>query len=196
MELDDLKKGWNMSVANIQKPQTDIQSLIKNRGNGPLRELRNRFKRGMILVPVIVAIALSRLPHHHGVVFYLCFSFLLVFAISMAGYFYYNYRLLGRVQALDSPVKENLQKEIRVLEKGVRLRLVFMRSMALLFVLMIEGLMFWGKELTEWRAEPLPTRLMLYAVVLGGFYLVTRLAVKHRYSRLIDHLKELVNELV
>jgi drug/metabolite transporter (DMT)-like permease len=195
MELDDLKAGWKRSVGNIQKPSADIKSLLTSKGTGLVSELRDRFRRGMIIVPIVIAIALSRLPHHHGFVFYLCFAFLLVFGLSMVGYFYFNYRLLGRVQAMDASVKENLQKEVRALEKGVRLRLVFMRGMALLFILMIEGLIHFGEELSEWNAEPFTVRLMLYVVAFAAFYLLTHLAVKHRYSRKISHLKELVNEL-
>jgi hypothetical protein len=67
--------------------------------------------------------------------------------------------------------------------------------MALLFILMIEGLIHFGEEFSEWNAEPFTVRLMLYVVAFAVFYLLTHLAVKHRYSRKISHLKELVNEL-
>ncbi|HWI93304.1 MAG TPA: hypothetical protein VNT20_18625 [Flavisolibacter sp.] len=195
MELDELKQGWKRSAESMQIPATDIQSLINDKETGPLIKLRNRFKRGMIIVPLVIAIALSRFPHHHGVTFIILFSFLLVFAFSMTGYFYYNYKLLGRLQTMNISVKEHLQKQVTTLEKGLHFRLIFTRGMVVVFIALVETLMYWGKELAEWYAEPLTTRLMTYVVLFAVFYFVTHLAVKHRYGKNISRLKQLVNEL-
>lgn len=195
MELDELKKGWRTSVERIQTPSRDIQSFINNEGGSPVKQLRNRFRRGMILVPVIIAIALSRFSHHHGLAFTLFFSFLLVFALSMTGYFYYNYKLLGKAQPMNVTVKEHLQKQVSMLEKGVRFRLIFTRSMAVLFIVLVEILMYGGEELRGWNSESLITRLAVYAAVFAVFYAGTHLAVTHRYGKHIRHLRELVNEL-
>lgn len=195
MELDELKQGWKRSAEKINTHSRDIQSLITDNQSGPVSELRNRFRRGMIIVPLVIAIALSRLSHHHGLAFNVMFCFLLVFALSMVGYFYYNYKLLGRFQTMDITVKEHLQKQATLLEKGVRFRLIFTRAMAVVFIILLELLMYRGKQLTGWNDKSLTTRLTVYTVVLAIFYLVTHLAVKHRYSKNINHLKELVNEL-
>ena len=195
MELDELKIGWKRSAEKIQTPATDVYSLINNKHTGPLNELKHRFRKGMILVTVIIAIALSRLPHHHGIAFTMFFSFLMFFGISMIAYFYYNYQLLSRAQAMNVTVKEHLQKQVRILENGVRFRLIFMRAMAIVFIVLIEVLLYWGKDMGKWQSQNVTTRLAVYAGVFAAFYLLTHMAVKKRYGQHITNLKQLVSEI-
>jgi hypothetical protein len=195
MELDELRQGWKRSAERIQLPGRDIKALIPNKASGSVTELKNRFRRGMLIVPVIIAIALSRLPHHHGLTFMVLFSFLLLFPVCMTWYFYYNYKLVGRMQQTDITVRENLQRQVDSLGKGIRFRLLFTRGMFLVFIVLLEILMYLGKELIGWQLQNPAVRLAVYACVFGAFYLLTHFAVKHRYGKSISYLKDLVNQL-
>ena len=195
MELDDLKQGWKQSAERIQRSDREIQSVIANKDRGPVAELKNRFRRGMILVPLIMAIALMKLPNHHGLAFGLFFSLLVTVAILMTGYFYYNYQLLSRMQTMDGTVKENLQRQVRMLQKGVRLRLLFTRAMVFVCIVLLEILIYRGNEMGNWQSQALAFRLMVYACVFAAFYVLTHFVVKNRYYKNISHLKELVEEL-
>lgn len=195
MELDELKQSWKQSAEKMQGSDSHIQSVIANKDRGPVAELKARFRKGMILIPLIMAIALMKLPKHHGLAFDLFFSLLSTVAILMTAYFYFNYKLVSSMQAMDGTVKDNLQKQVRILEKGVRFRLLFTRTMLLVFIVLLELLSYQGKEMEGWYSQALVVRLMVYAFVFAGFYLLTHLVVKNRYSKYISHLRELVDEL-
>jgi len=197
MELDDLKKTWQQSNENIKAPQKDIRELIQSRSEQPLAKLKRRFRKGILLMPVIAAIVVIEFSRKQDFASRFLVWYLLCFCLIMMLYFYVNYRLVNRTQLSEGDVYSNLVIQTKMLTQLLQLRLLLMRGAIALFFLLLEVLMYLrhGKGYESWQAHSIFFRLAVYVVTFIFFFFFTRLAINHRYRKNIQYLQLLVKEL-
>lgn len=197
MELDDLKQAWNRSSENIQRGNRDILELIQNSSDSPLARLQKRFKRGMVMIPVVAAITFSKLLAKPDFMHIMIASFIGVFCLVMMIYFFIGYKQTSAMQIINDDVKTQLQRQVRLLRNGLLWRRLITRGMILLYCLILEALMYFRPDpaLTKWQSQPLTLRLSVYAGIYLIIYLITKFALNHRYKKHITRLEELLRQI-
>jgi uncharacterized integral membrane protein len=197
MELEDLKKDWQKS-GFPRESSRDILEMIHHRSEGPAAKLQRRFRKGMILAPVILAVMIIRLSGKKLTLtsdFFFCYF--AAFCVFITLYFFVNYRLVSKMQDMDEAVRSNLEKQVSLLEKGVRWRLIITRMFFLLLPVLFEVMIHISAEpsFSSWLGRPWPVRVLAYAVGLALFFTLISFAIRTRYGRQITRLKELVAQL-
>lgn len=197
MELDDLKNSWKQSTSNIKNSNTNIMELIQNKSYGPIASLKNRFRKQLVIIPIVLSILVINLSKHHNLFSDVLFWFYILFMMFVLFYFYFNYKMIRGMQNMDHPVKANLEKQIHILETGIKWRLIITRIMLVVFLVLLEILLFFNQEpsLVKWYAQPLYLRLLCYSAAVLLFFLFTKVVFKYKYSRHISYLKELVQQM-
>ncbi len=197
MELDDLKQSWTEAAKNIKPLNTNIMEIIQNKSDGPVAYLKKSFRKGLVLIPVVVSMLIINLSRKHEIFSDGLFWFYIIFCSLMMLYFFYNYRLIHKMQYMDNFVKANLEKQVEILENGLKWRLVITRGAFLVFIVLVEVLMYYRQEpsLVKWYAQPLIVRLAVYAALIAAWYFITKFAFKYRFGKHIQNLKKLVHQM-
>jgi Na+/melibiose symporter-like transporter len=196
MELDDLKKSWQQSANNIKRPQKDISEILKSRSEQPLAKLRGRFRKGIMLMPLIAAFVFMEFGHKQSFSSHFLLVYLMVFCLIMMVYFYVNYRLVSKMQSTDANLHSNLLLQTSTLKKFLKLRLFLMRSAIALFFISIEVIMYvrHGEGYESWYAHAGLFRFSVYLAIFIFFFFFTRRAINHRYRKYMQHLDLLLDE--
>lgn len=196
MELDDLKQSWQKATERAERPNRDVQEMLQNRSEGPVAQLKRRFRKGLLLMPALVGISFFEL-HADNTISWLVRGYLLVFCFLMLIYFYLSYRLVSKMQNMHETVKANLQRQVELLKTGLKWRLLITRSMFLLYAILLEVFMYVRPNdgLSNWRAHSLPFRLCAYAGAFIAGYLISKYATNHRYKKQITYLEQLVAQM-
>jgi hypothetical protein len=197
MELDDLKQTWKETTGKIKPSQKNIMELIQNKDHGPVAQLKRRFRRRLVAIPLVLSVLIFDLSRHHDIFSDLLFWLYVFICIMLTGYFYMNYRLLGNMQRMDGQVRATLERQVRILEKGVIWRLVIVRSLFIVFIVLLEVLLYYRQEpsLVKWYAQPLGIRLASYAILWLSFYFFSGFVIQHEYKKHILYLKGLVEQV-
>ena len=197
MELDDLKQPWKQSTEKIEPLQNNIMELIQNKSYGPVASLKRRFRKQLIILPVVVAILAIQLSRHHDIYSDVLFWCYVVICLLICGYFYFSYRLVSNMQCAGCMVKSNLEKQIHILEKGYKWRLIVMRLLFIFFIVLLEILLYFQQEpsLVKLYAQPLGIRLLCYAGLIALFYFISKKIMNRKYGKHIRYLKELVQQM-
>ncbi|WP_347158533.1 hypothetical protein [Pontibacter chitinilyticus] len=171
--------------------------IIQNKSNGPIAQLKHRFRKQLIVLPLVIALVTLNLSRHHDLFSDALFWFFVVIGLVMCGYFLFSYRLVSHIASMEGMVKTNLKKQVTTLERGYRVRMLVLRILPILFLALLELLLFLNQEpsLARWHAQPLGIRLLCYAAVWSAFFLLTKYVLRHKYGRHIQHLKELVAQM-
>jgi hypothetical protein len=196
MELDELKQSWQRSA--LGKPSIPgIRELLHNREYGPIAHLRRRFGKRLIVIPLAMSFLILNLSRHHDIFSDILFWVYVAICIALVGYFYFNYRLLGRMQDFQGQVKANLERQVSILEKGIRWRLAIIRILFVFFIVLLEILLYYHQEpsLVKWYARPIGLRIAGYAALCLLFYLFTGFVIRHKYSKHVSYLRELVKQM-
>jgi hypothetical protein len=195
MELDDLKTGWQLEKGGTGN--RDILQMIRSRSEGPAARLRRRFRKGMLILPVLAVVSAREFFGRHGAIFEALSWYLMGFCLLLFVYFFLNYRLLGQMQSVEGDVRNHLKRQVRLLRKGLYWRLLLTRSMFVSMFLLLELLMYLKKDagFESWEGRPLLFRLAVYAGVFAFLYFFTKKATNHRYKKHFEDLDQLVHEM-
>lgn len=144
-----------------------------------------------------MSMVIINLSPQHDIFSDALFWFYLIFCLLMTLYFYYNYRLINKMQCMDCLVKSNLEKQTEILENGLKWRLVFTRAAFIIFLVLLEVLMYYHQEpsLEKWYSQPLIIRIPVYAVLITAVYFMTKFVFRHKYGKYIQNLKKLVQQM-
>jgi hypothetical protein len=195
MELDDLKKSWQQSNQHAHLPDKDIRELIQNKTKGPVAQLKHRFRRGMLLIIVVAAYVVIESNGFYGSKQFLLW-YLLSFCAFILVYFYYNYRLLSQMQATEESVKTNLQRQVRLLKKGLKWRLLVTRSMVALYAMTLEIIMHLHPgSFPNWQGKSWVFRLAVYLGVFVLIFAISKWGTDRRYKKHIRYLEELAEQM-
>lgn len=197
MELDDLKQTWQRSNEHIQRGSRDILDIIQNSSDSPVARLKHRFRKGMFLLPLIAAFTISRLIRKPDLLHIVVATYVGVFCLMMMIYFIISYRQMDMLQKINDNVRSILQRQVRLLRNGLKWRRLITRGMTLLYIVILETLMYFKPDpvFNKWLSQPITLRLAAYAGLFLIIYLITKYALNHRYRRHIKRLEELVEEL-
>ena len=197
MELDDLKQPWLESAKNIKPLNTNVMEIIQNKSYGPAAQLKRNFRKMIIIIPIVVSMLIVNLSKKHDIFSDVLFWFYIVFISSMMLFFYYNYRLINNMQCMDCLVKSNLEKQVKTLENGFKWRMVIIRVAFIIFIVLLEVLMYYNQEpaLAKWYAQPVTIRMCAYAILITAWYFITKLIFRTRYGKHIQNLKNLVQQM-
>ena len=197
MELDDLKQPWLESAKNIKPLNTNVMEIIQNKSYGPAAQLKRNFRKMIIIIPIVVTMLIINLSKKHDIFSDVLFWFYIIFISSMMLFFYYNYRLINKMQCMDCLVKSNLEKQVKTLENGFKWRLVIIRGAFIIFIVLLEVLMYYQQEpaLAKWYAQPATIRMSAYAILITAWYFITKLIFRTRYGKHIQNLKNLVQQM-
>jgi Na+/melibiose symporter-like transporter len=195
MELDDLKRGWQLEKGGAGK--RDILQMIRSRSEGPAARLRRRFRIGMLILPLLAVASAREFFGRHGVVFEALTWYLIGFCLLLFIYFFLNYRLLGQMQVSEGDVRNHLTRQVQLLRKGLYWRLLITRSMFASMFLLLELLMYLKKDagFESWEGRPLLLRLAVYAGGFAFLYYFTKKTTNHRYKKHFEDLDQLVREM-
>ena len=197
MELDDLKQPWLESAKNIKPLNTNVMEIIQNKSYGPAAQLKRNFRKMIIIIPMVVTMLIVTLSKKHDIFSDVLFWFYIIFISSMMLFFYYNYRLINKMQCMDCLVKSNLEKQVKTLENGFKWRMVIIRVAFIIFIVLLEVLMYYQQEpaLAKWYAQPATIRMSAYAILITAWYFITKLIFRTRYGKHIQNLKNLVQQM-
>ena len=196
MELEDLKKSWQVFGENIAPPKKEIAELIRSGSEQPLEKLKARFRKGMLLMPLVAAVVIIQFSHKKDFASQFLVWYLVCFSAVMLVYFSVNYRLVTKMQSNEGDVLSNLVRQTKLLTRLLQLRLLLMRGAMILFCVLSELLIYFrnGKGFESWQAHSITYRLSVYTLIFVLFFFFTRIAINHRYRKNILRLQSLIKE--
>ena len=197
MELNELKENWQNAGQELSNGDHDFHKILKSQLDTPLSILKTKYIRQLILIPLailvlILANMLNFKLHNNG------FIWLTIFILFLLCLDYYrNYSSIIRIQRppIDS-VRETLKKNLSFLERNARQQMFFMRLILLMFVAILEAVMYLGlaPDYQFWQSVLLPLRILFYitVVILQPYF--SRYIYNLNFGRYIYRLKELLNQ--
>jgi hypothetical protein len=121
----------------------------------------------------------------------------IAFCIGMVLFARYNYKIVQRMQTMDTVVKSNLEQQVSLLEKRSKIEIWGLRGVLLFFVLLLETLPYFQhyRMLDKWHALSPFIRFGSYAGLLFIQYVLNRRLKEQRVGRHLAHLRELVKQM-
>src|SRR5439155_7657091 len=107
------------SNENISSNYRDIMDMIQNSSDGPVARLKKRFRKGMIIIPMIAAFTLNMLLKKPDFMHIVIASYIGAFCIIMMIYFFIGYRQMSAMQIINDDVKSALLRQVGVLQNGL-----------------------------------------------------------------------------
>src|ERR1700712_1949123 len=155
MELEEIKNIWK-GTGNTGSVNYDIDKMLRDSSSSPLILLRKRLRRHIIAILLAIGLIILNLSPHHRIFndgLFWCYIF---FCTIMIGFLMYGFRLVSNMEKSSGSIKSNVQTGILLLENSLRLKLLVVRIMPVLFILLMEVLMFYHQEpsLEKWFAIP------------------------------------------
>ena len=197
MELDDLKQRLNTRMAtHEQRSADDIAVLIKNDTTSLLQKLRKSLVIEMIIAVVFALLCVFVVMLTTERQYIILFGILSMISVAFIAVLYILLRKIDTTISV-APVKENLQKLIRIIDEYVRRYLQF--TLILLPVCFCFGVWLTYNDPDnalkplEWNTIALlgATMLVLGAVI----YIFTKWYLRTLYGRHLRELKALLQEL-
>lgn len=151
----------------------------------------------MILIPLLVAFIVNSFSNKPQIFTDVMFWSYITFCIGLCLFFYFNYRLVSKMECMDCMIKSDLERQVETLEKRLRWRLMGIRIVLVFFIVLSEILPYFDHEpmLEKWHFVPLTIRLLVYAALLAFQYFATPVISKRKYGQHLSYLKQLLNEM-
>jgi len=196
MELEELKDIWK-GINKTGPVNYDIDKMLRESSSSPLVLLRKRLRRHIVTILLAIGLVIFNLSPHHRIFedgLFWCYIF---FCIIIIGFLVYGFLLVSNIEKGSGSVKSNIQARILLLENSLRLKLLAIRIMPLIFILLMEVLMYYHQEpsLEKWFANPWYGRLAAYAGGILFFYFFSRFSQNRKYSGHLTYLKQLIQQM-
>ena len=197
MELDDLKQTWQQTESK-QNKTIDIMELIHHKSYGPIAALKRAFlKQIRVMIVIPIAILLVNVKDWEKTLSSVLFWSYVVFCIGVVVYNYFNYRVVSKMEGMNSRVINNLQEQITVLETRLHHNIVGIRLALLYFIILLEVLPYFQhyRMLDKWHALSPVVRLSAYIGFVLFQYFVSRRLFQRKFGHHLTYLKDLVREM-
>ena len=198
MELDDLKQTWKQTDNIPTSQNNNIMELIHQKSNGPIALLKQAFKnqvRFIVIIALLILVTNFRSVDQpsKGIILLGYMAFCAVFAI----FFYYNYRLVSKMEVMDGVLKANLEKQIDILETRLKWHINGIAVVLIFFIVLAEVLPYFQhlRMLDKWHAVSPIIRFAAYAILITYQYFRSRKSSNRKFGQHLTYLKELVKEL-
>ena len=202
MELDQLKEMWgDMAISKKGSSFEEIQAMLRKKSKSPIAKMKRNLMIEMIVVIVLYSwIIIDYVIKYKGVMLSIP---LLMFALGVLFVIYYvrKRKLLKDMECVTCEVKSNLQQQLTILGKYVR---IYMLAGTLLFpitmIFMCVILFFYSEEMQQLQ-KPVPflpflAVVTVIAVVLTiPIYFLNKWYVRKLYGQHIEKLKLIVSEM-
>ena len=202
MELDQLKEMWgDMAIDKRDSSNEEIQAMLRKKSKSPIAKMKRNLMIEMIVVIVLYSwIIIDYVIKYKGVMLSIP---LLMFALGVLFVIYYvrKRKLLKDMECVTCEVKSNLQQQLTILGKYVR---IYMLAGTLLFpitmIFMCVILFFYSEEMQQLQ-KPVPflpflAVVTVIAVVLTiPIYFLNKWYVRKLYGQHVEKLKLIVNEM-
>ncbi|HEX5026850.1 MAG TPA: hypothetical protein VFV68_16330 [Agriterribacter sp.] len=204
MELAYLKEVW--SEMADKKMDTVYRKEVLAAVDIPSQGLVSKMRRNLLFELLIVllcvaAISLFYFTAFDGKLKEVSWAYLLL-AFAFTGYYYKKSNLLKAMQCPTCVVKQNLQKQLRTLQKYVRVYLIGGTALAPVVMLFFYLLLYYKNivifpSLRSVNGVPVFTLLYLLftAIFTIIFYFANRWYVNRLYGRHIQKLRNLLTEI-
>jgi hypothetical protein len=202
MELDQLKEMWG-DVATVKKVSSDeeIQAMLRKKSKSPIAKMKRNLFVEMLVVVILYSVTITDyFLTLKGMMLGLAWLMLASFLLYML-YYVRKRKLLNDMECVSCEVKSNLQRQLRTLEKYIRLYL-YLGTMFFPLIMIFTGviLFLYAPELKNQEpAVPLwafVTALSIIAFVLTiPMYFLNKWYMRKLYGQHVDKLKAIVNEM-
>jgi hypothetical protein len=202
MELDQLKEMWG-DVATVKKVSSDeeIQAMLRKKSKSPIAKMKRNLFVEMLVVVILYSVTITDyFLTLKGMMLGLAWLMLASFLLYML-YYVRKRKLLNDMECVSCEVKSNLQRQLRTLEKYIRLYL-YLGTMFFPLIMIFTGviLFLYAPELKNQEpAVPLwafVTALSIMAFVLTiPMYFLNKWYMRKLYGQHVDKLKAIVNEM-
>ena len=204
MELAYLKEVWaEMAVKKMDTAgRQEVLAAVYNPSQDLVSKMRRNLLYELLIVLVCVtAICLFYFTAFDGKLKEVGWAYLLL-AFAFTCYYYKKSNLLKAMQCPTCMVKHNLQKQLRTLQKYVRVYLIGGTALAPLVMLFFYLLLYYKNivifpALHSVKGVPVFTLFYLLFTVIFTiiFYYTNRWYVNRLYGRHIERLKNLLTEI-
>lgn len=197
MELDELKQAWQHAPLK-NKLNTDIMELIQHKTYGPVSALKKVFRKQIVVMLLIPFLLFStNLNDVHGVLTSILFWAYVAFCAGIVAFAYRNYRIASRMEVMDGNVKENLEKQISLLEKRAGMELRGLVVVLFVFIALVEIVPYFQhyRMLDKWHSLPVLVRLGAYAALLALQHFLNKAIRQRKVGRHLDYLKALLTRM-
>ena len=197
MELDDLKPAWKREDRTT-KTTTDMTTLIHQKSRSPLASLQKGFRTQRIMFTtsmVVIVVTFSKyLSSLSSYIFFWTYIGLCLFVIAA---FAVNSMQVRKMERMDNSVRENLERQVTLLEQRLNWQGILVRMAIILFIVLLEVIPHFQyiKMLNTWHDLPIGLRFLAYAGYLTLQYFLSRYVRKRKFGRHLDHLKALLQEV-
>lgn len=208
MELDSLKEIWNDVGNQPVHPGSNemITDMLLKASKSPIAKM----KRNLLMELVVVAILFIPIAIYYFIAFNSRFSLIAWIYIGLlllfSVYFYYKNKLLNDMQCAACMVKSNLQKQVIVLERYVRLYLIAGTLMVPALIIWLGFILYNKQPSFAGSFHFLPSKdtvllhsglfwllaLFVFSIV---FYYLNRCYLYKLYGRHVAKLKAVLEEM-
>lgn len=197
MELDELKQTWQQSQST--KPlNTNVMELIQHKSYGPLAALKKAFLKHIALMMIVPAYVIIVTTDDVQRVFSsVILWYYVVFCLAVIVFSYLNYRMVSKMEVMDTLVKANLEQQVEMLETRMKWKKTGLAIALVIFILLLEIVPYFQnyRMLDKWHSVSPAIRYVCYATFLVFQYFAGTWVNKRRYGRHLEYLKELTNEM-
>ena len=200
MELDHLKNSWTNVSADLTRNEFDIIAATKKEMESPLANLKRVSKRQTVVLPVLFAFLMvmtTKVPEMKN---QLLIWMALILLPLITIYYYFNIRLINKLENNEGTVKNDIQRKVKQLISNNKLYLNLTRAAILVLVVVTELLiqndnmgLIPGLEVI--KSIVLPFRLLIYTGVVGIHYILTRYTFNLYFGQYLKRLKGLLAEM-
>ena len=197
MELDDLKQDWKNAGEKLQTPTYNFNELLITRSSGPLNDLKAKYKKQMILLPLAAAV-LGFAMTQKSVLQHNAFIWLIIPVLLLLALMYYrSYRLVIKMEKTTAEtLKGSMQENVVLLNRNAKQHLYFTRVLLFVFIVLLEVTMYYQISTTFnfWLERLWFIRLAVYALFIFIQPHVTRFFFKKNFGQYINRLQQLLEQ--
>lgn len=201
MELDQLKSIWQQEGEQPNLNHQKLLDMLKQPSTGPVASIKRNLRFEFISALIVYgACALGFFLYDKRMYWEVALTFI---ALGLLFCLYYGFkmRLLNNMQCLTCAVKSHLQKQLRTLEKYVRVYLWAGTLVVPVMLIYFGWLGFHKKELYglpskygSFSAIALPY-IAITVLITILLYFANKYYLRRMYGKHIAHLKSVVQEL-
>ncbi len=202
MELDQLKEMWgNMATDKKISSDEEIQAMLRKKSKSPIAKLKHNLFCEMLVVVVLYSFTIVYyFLKFEGAILSVAWMMLIAGLLYMF-YYFRKRKLLNDMECVACEVKSNLQQQLQVLEKYIRLYLVI-GTLLFPVILLFAGVIIF---LYDSSIKHAPDSISFWKFFLILFvittimtipvYYINKWYVRRLYGQHADKLKAILHEM-
>jgi hypothetical protein len=197
MKLDELKQTWKETKTDKHK-NANIMEMLQHKSYGPIAALKREYRKQMAMMALLpFVLILTNVGALESVFTSVMFWSYVAFCLGIIAVSYYNYQTASRMEGMDALVRENLEKQIRLLEMRMKWSVTGVRIVLVYFIILTEVLPYFQhyRMLELWHSLAPIYRFGTYAALLLAQHFVGRKVCQRRFGGHLNYLKELVRDM-